>query len=195
MTSVEEFEANTLEAKKILESVSGQEVIGYRAPNAVVAGWMLDSLEKIGFKYDSSVSVNSLYNKSDASLKGVSSIPYYPVAGGLGPTEKRDFVEFPWSYYDMGIKFPTSGGPMLRFLGHHLIFKGLKQSLNRGPTIFYFHPIDISREKFPAIGKGRPFYWLVKGKIVEKKICHILKKMDTVDKVPLRDLLGNYYGI
>lgn len=195
LKSIEEFEATTVEAKKILEKVSGQKVIGYRAPNALVAGWMLDSLEKLGFKYDSSVNVNSLYNKSGSSLKGVSSVPYYPAPGSLEPTEERNFVEFPWAYYEMGIKIPTSGGPMLRFLGSHLIFKGLKQSLNRGHTIFYFHPIDISTEKFPPIGNGRPLYWILKGKIVEKRIRHILKRLEEVEKVPLRDLLGNNYGI
>ena len=195
LKSVEEFEATTLKAKKILERTSGQEVIGYRAPNAFVAGWMIDSLEKIGFKYDSSVTVNSLYNKSGSPLKGVSSAPYYPTPGSLEPTENRNFVEFPWAYYDMGIKIPTSGGPMLRFLGSHLIYKGLKQSLNRGHTIFYFHPIDISTEKFPDIGNGRPLYWILKGKIVEKRIRHILKNLENVEKIPLRDLLGNDYGI
>lgn len=84
---------------------------------------------------------------------------------------------------------------MLRFLGSHFIFKGLKQSLNRGHTIFYFHPIDISNEKFPSIGNGRPLYWVLKGKIVEKRIWHVLKKLDNVKKVPLRDLLGNHHGI
>ena len=46
LTSVKEFEKTTLKAKRILEKISGQEVVGYRAPNAVVTGWMLDSLEK-----------------------------------------------------------------------------------------------------------------------------------------------------
>lgn len=195
LMSVEEFETSTLEAKNILERISGQEVIGYRAPNAMVTGWMLDSLEKIGFKYDSSVSVNSLYNKSDSSLKGVSSVPYYPSKGCLVPAKSRNFIEFPWAYYNMGVKVPSSGGPMLRFLGSHFIFKGLKQSLNRGHTIFYFHPIDISNEKFPSIGNGRPLYWILKGKIVEKRIRHVLKNLDGVEKVPLRDLLGNHHGI
>jgi len=68
LMSVEEFEKNTLEAKRILEKASGQEVIGYRAPNALIGGWMLDSLEKLGFKYDSSVCVNSIYNKTDSTL-------------------------------------------------------------------------------------------------------------------------------
>lgn len=195
LISIEDFETSTIKAKKILEKVSGEEVIGYRAPNAVVSGRMLDSLEKIGFKYDSSVSKNSLYNKTDSSLKGVSSSPYHPVAGGLEPAASRNFVEFPWSYYNIGFKnigfkIPTTGGPMLRFLGARLILKGLKQSLNRGHTIFYFHPIDISNEKFPHVGKGRPLYWSLKGKIIEKRIRYILNNLEGVEIVPLKEMLG-----
>ena len=62
LMSVEEFEQRTLVAKKMLEKISGEKLVGYRAPNALVGGWMVDSLEKLGFKYDSSVSVNSFYN-------------------------------------------------------------------------------------------------------------------------------------
>ncbi|AKB79716.1 Polysaccharide deacetylase [Methanosarcina horonobensis HB-1 = JCM 15518] len=195
LTTAEEFEKTTLEAKRLLEKISGKEVIGYRAPNAVVTGWMLDSLEKLGFKYDSSVALNSLYNKSDSSLKGVSSVPYYPAAGSLEPSKSRGFVEFPWAYYDMGIKIPTYGGPTLRFLGSKLILQGLKQSLKRGHTIFYFHPIDISEEKFPAIGNKRPLYWIIKGKIVEERIRYLFKKLEGVKKVPLRDRVGDYCSV
>lgn len=193
LMSVEEFKERTLKAKKILENICGEKVTGYRAPAAYVGGWMLDVLEDIGFKYDSSVSVNSLYNKTDSSLKGVSSYPYYPKKNSLGVGGERDFIEFPWAYWDVfGFKIPTSGGPMLRFLGAKVILEGLKQSLKRGHTIFYFHPIDISYEKFPHIGKGRPFLWVVKGKIVEKKIRYILKILKDANcyKVCLKDAVG-----
>jgi peptidoglycan/xylan/chitin deacetylase (PgdA/CDA1 family) len=53
LMSVKEFEERTLKAKEMLERVCKGKIIGYRAPNALVGGWMLDSLEKIGFKYDS----------------------------------------------------------------------------------------------------------------------------------------------
>lgn len=195
LTTVEEFETNTLKAKKLLEKISGQKVIGYRAPNAAVTGWMLDSLEKLGFKYDSSVSLNSLYNKSDSCLKGVSSVPYYPAAGSLEPSRNRGFVEFPWAYYDVGVKIPTYGGPTLRFLGSNLVLKGLRQSLSRGHTIFYFHPIDISKEKFPSIGNRRPLYWIIKGKIIEERIRYLLKNLENVKKVPLRDQIGLYCNV
>lgn len=63
LISQAEFEFQVSEGKRKLEEVAGQEIIGFRAPNAYIAGWMLDSLEKVGYKYDSSVSFNSLYNK------------------------------------------------------------------------------------------------------------------------------------
>ena len=186
----EEFETRTLKAKRILEKISGEEVTGYRAPNALVGGWMLDSLEKIGFKYDSSVCVNSIYNKSDSSLKGVSSNPYYPNVNSLEPAENGNFVEFPWAYYKFGgFKVPTSGGPMLRFLGARMILKGLKQSLKRGHTVFYFHPIDVAYEKFPDVGNKRPLYWAIKGKMIEKRIRYILRELKGTDMVCLKDCL------
>ena len=191
LMSVAEFEERTLKAKEMLESVCKEKVIGYRAPNALVSGWMLDSLEKIGFKYDSSVCVNSLYNKTDSPLNGVSSYPYYPQKGGLESGEKRKLVEFPWAYWDIfGLKIPTSGGPMLRFLGAHVVLKGLKNSLKRGHTVFYFHPIDISGDRFPKVGKGRPLYWIVKGEAVEKRIRRILKNLNGVNNVSMRDVVG-----
>jgi peptidoglycan/xylan/chitin deacetylase (PgdA/CDA1 family) len=194
LISQKAFEKETREAKDILEKIAGVPVIGYRAPNAMIAGWMIDSLEKTGFVYDSSVSVNSLYNKTDSSLEGVSTCPYYPEPLQLTPGKTRGLVEFPWAYFDLrGLKIPTSGGPMMRFLSGGMMYKGLQQSLKRGHTVFYFHPIDVSYEDFPAIGKGRPLYWIIKGKIVEDRIRYILNKA-TRSSVPVpMDTLRNIY--
>lgn len=185
-----EFKERTLQAKLILEKASGQRVVGYRAPNALISGWMIETLQKIGFQYDSSVSVNSLYNKTDSSLDGVSSHPYYTKHSDLEPGTERAILEFPWSYYDIcGFKLPTSGGPMLRFLGANILLNGLEQSLKRGHTIFYFHPIDISHEKFPNIGKSRPLYWIIKGKIVENRIRYIFNQFSKSSiHTPIRTL-------
>jgi hypothetical protein len=113
----------------------------------------------------------------------------------IGEEKGKKIVEFPWAYWNVfgfnfKFKIPTSGGPMLRFLGAHVILKGLKQSLKRGHTVFYFHPIDISEEKFPKVGKGRPLYWIVKGKAVERKIRYILTNLKDVNKVFLKDAAG-----
>jgi peptidoglycan/xylan/chitin deacetylase (PgdA/CDA1 family) len=186
----ETFEKETKLAKNILEKIAGVPVIGYRAPNALIAGWMIDSLENLGFRYDSSVSVNSLYNKTDSSLGGVSSHPYYPEKFRLTPGERRAIVEFPWAYYTIGgFKVPTSGGPMLRFLSAGMMYKGLQQSLKRGHAVFYFHPVDVSYEDFPAVGKGRPLYWMIKGKIVENRIRYIFNQFSKSSiHTPIRTL-------
>jgi peptidoglycan-N-acetylglucosamine deacetylase len=120
-----EFEEQTRKAKIILENASGQEIIGYRAPNAFVAGWMLDSLEKIGFKYDSSVAVNSIYLKMPYHPRFVTTKPYYPERGGLDKGEDIRILEIPWPYWKVfGRKLPTAGGPFLRFFGAWYIARG-----------------------------------------------------------------------
>ena len=91
---------------------------GYRVPEPNVLGCWMDVgfIEKVGFKYDSSVCVNSLYNKTDSDLKGVCSYPYNPQQGLLEPGDNRSFIEFPWSYLDIcGFKIPPSGGPCCGF--------------------------------------------------------------------------------
>lgn len=178
LMSQDEFEERTLQAKNMLEKAGGREVIGYRAPNAYVAGWMLDSLEKLGFKYDSSVCVNSFYNKTDSQRKGVDTRPYYPRRGSLEPGNEKRILEIPLSYFKFGLKFPTGGGPMLRFFGARYIMLGLKQSLKRGDTLIYFHPIDISDERFPGgFSAQRPFYWAIKGGVVERRIRYVLQNI------------------
>jgi len=189
---LDEFRSRTLRSRDILERTCGKSIVGYRAPNALVSGWMLDALEDMGFKYDSSVNRNSLFNKTDSALEGVSSHPYYPRKNGLDSGGSRSFVEFPWPYLDIGIRLPTSGGPMLRFLGPQLILRGLKQSMRRGHTIFYFHPIDISNSSFPRVGKGRPFYWTIHGEKVEKSLRLILKELKSVKKMTLKDALVSF---
>jgi peptidoglycan/xylan/chitin deacetylase (PgdA/CDA1 family) len=179
LVTPEEFERRTREARSILEEASGRKVVGYRAPSAYVAGWMLDVLEKIGFRYDSSICANSLYNKTDSGLDGISTASYCPEPGRLTPANghgRMALVEYPWPRLEVaGVKLPAAGGPMLRFLGAGYIKAGLRQSLGRGGSLFYFHPIDISSEKFPGgFSVKRPFYWWIKGSVVEKRINGIL---------------------
>ena len=74
---------------------------------------------------------------------------------------------------------------MLRFLGARVIYRGLRQSLRRGHTGFYFHPIDISTDPFPNIGNNRPLYWIVKGEIVERRIRHLLNRLSDLKWITL----------
>ena len=182
LVDVEDFRENTLKAKITLERSSGQQVTGYRAPNALVGKWMLEELPGMGFVYDSSISVNSFYKRNDLELDGVSTKPYHVLPG---------LVEFPMAYWEiLGVKFPSSGGPVLRLLGEGVVRRGLEQSLRRGDTVLYFHPIDISQEKFHSIGNKRPFYWIIKGSVVERRIRNLIEYFHNknVELSPLRKL-------
>jgi peptidoglycan/xylan/chitin deacetylase (PgdA/CDA1 family) len=187
--TVPEFEEQTRTAKAILEKVSGTQVIGYRAPSAYLGGWMLDALERLDFLYDSSVSVNSLYNKTNSDLEGVGTTPYSPAPGTLIPGGRRQMVEFPFPYMRiLGLRIASAGGPVLRFLGSGVVLRGLRQSLARGPTLFYFHPLDIALEKFPDVGRGRPLYWAIKGERVERRIREVLQGLRDVPRSTLGDM-------
>lgn len=176
--SREEYHDKLSIAKSILEEASGQEITGFRAPNAYIGGWMIEMLKELGFKYDSSVARNSIYNKTDSKLDGVGTQPYSPATNSLQPTKKKDdFIELPWPYYKFsGFKLPAAGGPIIRLFGYNLVERGIKQSLTRDHTIFYFHPIDMARERFPEAGniKKRPAFRIGRGKKAEKRIEQIL---------------------
>ncbi|MCT7528525.1 polysaccharide deacetylase family protein [Aliarcobacter cryaerophilus] len=176
--SKETFIERTKKAKDILEKLSGQEIIGYRAPNAYISGTIVDYLEELGFKYDSSVSVNSMYNKTSSNLIGVDTKCYYPKKSSLDVgEEKREILEFPWSYYTfLGKKIQSAGGPFLRLFGQTLIMKGIDESLKKGDTVFYFHPIDICNEDIPTDNKKLKLMWYFKGDFVKNRIEQVLSK-------------------
>lgn len=172
MFTVSEFEDRTGRAREILQNTSGQPVQGYRAPGAFFGQWMFDILIKLGFSYDSSVSPNTFFNKTDMDTRALSSAPYV-VHGAHGR-----LVEMPWPYYQTAsIRFPTGGGPFLRFFPAGYLISGLRQSLKRGHTLFYFHPLDIQRERLPFMvsrNRRRPFYFMTSGKRTERKLRKIL---------------------
>ena len=177
LLSKRDFEQRMAKAKTKLEKATGREVIGFRAPNAFIAGWMLDSLEEIGFRYDSSVAVNSLYTKMPSRPQNVGTTPYYAERGSLERGGTRRILEIPWPYWQvLGLRLPTAGGPFLRFWGAWYVTRGLKQSLRVGHSVFYFHPLDICTEDFPGgFSVKRPFYWSVKGKVVKKRVERVLE--------------------
>ncbi|MDS0475700.1 polysaccharide deacetylase family protein [Natrinema sp. 1APR25-10V2] len=178
----DEYRKQIKTAKRKLEDATGQEVVGFRAPNAYVSGWVLDVLEELGFEYDSSVARSSLYNKTDQKLDQVGTTPYIPSQGSLDPAPDydRDIVELPWPYYKFLLgEIPTAGGPLIRLFGRRVVQAGVEQSLERGDSVFYFHPIDIARASFPKVGnmKRRPMYWAFKGKTAERRVRKLLNSM------------------
>jgi polysaccharide deacetylase family protein (PEP-CTERM system associated) len=137
--SPEEFRDDVSRSKKILESISGCRVKGYRAPFFSVTKkslWALRVLEELGFEYDSSVfpTSNFLYGIPDAPR-------FIYKAGGI--------AEFPLSVARAGrFNFPACGGFYLRALPYWLSRYGIRSFNRQGePAVVYLHPWEIDADK------------------------------------------------
>lgn len=175
-----EWEEELRQANKILEETFGKEVVGYRAPNAYFARWMIPVLQRNGFLYDSSLNYNSFFSKSDFDLKRMPRRPFHLNERLIGDVHEAEIIEIPWSNYNFaGITLPGGGAFFFRLLGAGYFKKVLKQSLQYGDTLFYIHALDLSDEKFPLKNfKKRPFYWINKGKHTLTNLEKILNAFD-----------------
>lgn len=178
--SKEQWSDDVRKSKALLEQVFDRKVIGYRAPGAYFANWMIPELINLGFEYDSSVAYNSFYNKTNVELSDIPSHPYKISAENLGPCNSSQLVELPWSQFHFAKKiWPAGGAFFYRVLGNFYFKWAINQNLNRGDTMFYFHPLDLTREAFPlSSGRKRPLYWVNKGKKTSQRLNKLLKSFD-----------------
>ena len=104
--SPEEFGAELRDSRAILEDLSGEPVIGFRAPTFSITrrtGWALDVLAEAGYRYDSSIF------PVHHDRYGVPGAPRWPhVAAGPGGGR---IVELPpLTLRILGMNLPTGGG-------------------------------------------------------------------------------------
>jgi len=138
--SPEEFREETTRAKRCLEDLIGQAVLGYRAASFSVTRaslWALDVLIDLGFSYDSSIFP---IRHDRYGLPGAT-----PEPNRLSAPSGRTLVEFPMSAARfLGVQVPVSGGGYFRILPYWLTRTGLKQIERSGrPFTFYLHPWEV----------------------------------------------------
>lgn len=137
-----EFRQDILRTKGLLEDVSGQEVIGYRAASYSIGAnnlWALDLLQETGHRYSSSIYPirHDLYGMPDA--------PRFAFSPG-----NDDFLEFPVTTVRLGNRnLPCGGGGWFRLIP----YAGMRWAMRRvnqvdqEVAIFYFHPWEIDPEQ------------------------------------------------
>jgi len=146
--SEEELRRDLESSKKLLEDLTGKEVIGYRAPSFSVNDKVLATLSEIGYRYDSSFNPFSLHDRYGTITQSVISRPFLHQSG---------IVEFPMPVLELGhINLPISGGGYFRIYPFWT-FKKLLQLYFRKNTlfVFYMHPWEIDSEQ-PVV-KNIPF--------------------------------------
>lgn len=135
----EAFREQVRRTKGILEALSGQPCLGYRAPSySIVAGreWALDVLVEEGYRYDS-------------SLFPVKRRGYGYSTGGRDPywlarRAGRLLEVPPATLRRAGLNLPAAGGAYFRLLPPVLVRAALREAERRGqPGTFYLHPWEI----------------------------------------------------
>ncbi len=133
-------------ARALMQDLSGQETLGYRAPwfslNRGTA-WAEEVLQECGFSYDSSIFPcwNGIYGDSSAP-RGV-----YRKPSGL--------FEIPPAVTRLGpIRIPVAGGFYWRMFPRFLLRWGVERLAREGyPAVLYLHPWELDTEQ-PRVRRG-----------------------------------------
>ena len=128
---------------KLLEDISGEKVIGFRAPNFSIREylfeWYCEALAENGLKYDSSLFPMKVIKygiEKEYSLKIFN---------------KYHINEHYLSYIKVGKhKLPFFGGGYFRFAPYALT-KKLSKNLDSERAVFYMHPYEVDPNELAAI--------------------------------------------
>ena len=131
------FTEDIKRARRLLEDIGGQAVLGYRAPSFSIAIgnlWAFDCLWATGHRYSSSIYpiAHDHYGMPDSPRFA------HPVVNGL--------LEIPLTTLRMrGRNWPCSGGGYFRLLPYALSRWMIRRvnAVDRKPAIFYCHPWEI----------------------------------------------------
>lgn len=175
--SREEFKDDITKAKKILENITGSEVIGYRAPGFSITedtSWAMEELASAGFAYDSSVFPTT---RGHGGLRSSRMEPH------VIQTRAGQIIEMPISVKPFfGKRICFFGGGYLRLFPYSII-KSMTRKVNHSgrPVIYYIHPreIDPAHPRLP-MGAVRRFKSYVNLKTTRKKFNSLLRDFELV---------------
>jgi polysaccharide deacetylase family protein (PEP-CTERM system associated) len=139
------FREDVQRSKEALEDVTGEAVVGYRAPTFSIVrhtAWALDVLAELGMVYDSSIYPvrHDLYG-----------MPGAPRAPFLARTAGGSILEIPPATLRvLGMNMPTGGGGYFRLLPLGVLERTLRQAARTcSPAVamLYFHPWEFDPDQ------------------------------------------------
>lgn len=168
-TTQDDFEKDLIRSITVLEKVSGQKILGFRAPYFSVEprnSWVFNVLKKY-LKYDSSVF------PVKTPLYGIPKAPrftYHPSSTDIArDDDNEEFIEIPpLTYRFFSTNLPIAGGFHFRFFPYWIIKKGIKVfEKNHKTVMLYMHPKDLDRN-MPKIPEYGWHYYYGKRNVVKK---------------------------
>lgn len=164
-------------SKKLLEDISGEKILGYRAPNFSITSknqWAYDALIRAGYTYDSST--YPVWHPRYANL-GASTEPVFI------EREEGKILEFPLVTFKpfsilKALNAPVAGGAYWRLFPLWYSLWGLKkrQNLKNSCNVCYFHPWEIDPDQpfFEKLDRTTQIRHYAGTKKFEKKLDSIL---------------------
>ncbi len=146
----EQFRADVVRTKALLEDTAGTAVVGYRAASySIGAGnlWALDVLAATGHRYSSSI------YPIRHDLYGMPTAPRFP----FSPFSGSAFVEIPVTTFVLGgANLPCGGGGYFRLFPYVLSRWAMRRvnQEDRQSCVFYFHPWEIDARQPRPTGVG-----------------------------------------
>jgi polysaccharide deacetylase family protein (PEP-CTERM system associated) len=139
------FAEDVARSKKTLEDVTGEAVVGYRAPTFSImreTAWAIDVLAEVGMAYDSSI------YPVHHDRYGVPAAPRTPF---LAQGERRTLLELPPATLRLlRMNFPMGGGGYFRLFPQWVTEWALRQTERQcrpAVAMLYFHPWEFDGEQ------------------------------------------------
>jgi polysaccharide deacetylase family protein (PEP-CTERM system associated) len=139
------FREDVRRSKETIEGITGQAVVGYRAPTFSLmreTAWAIDVLAELGMAYDSSV--YPVYHDRYG-------VPGAPRAPFVAQGSRVSLLEIPPATLRLlGMNIPTGGGGYFRLLPTYLVRKTLEQAgrcCQPPVAMLYFHPWEFDPEQ------------------------------------------------
>jgi polysaccharide deacetylase family protein (PEP-CTERM system associated) len=179
------FRNDVVRAKSVLEDITGEQIIGYRAPTFSITKetfWALDILADEGFRYDSSIF--PIHHDRYGYPSWQREITQVTLHNG------NSIIEVPPATIRIfGFNLPAAGGGYLRIAPFWFSSWAIRRINNEEKTaIIYLHPweLDPDQPRFacPPLQKFRNYANL---KTTEDKLCRLLR-MGSLTRI--RDILG-----
>ena len=166
--AAEEFAADLGKSLDILEGITQEKILGYRAPSWSVFSyleWFYKTLERNGLVYDSSLFPAKTFLFGDKQA-------------GRFPHRINGITEFPASTLSfLGRRIPFANGFFFRFFPSFFIKMGINILNKRGqPAMICLHPreIDAASPRL-ALPRRERFIHYVNLKTAEKKLDALLR--------------------
>lgn len=155
--AAEGFRHEVRRSRELLAELSGQPVLGFRAPNfSIVPGaeWALDVLIEEGYRYDSSVFP---VRRLGYGYPSAPTAPYW-IRRAAG-----DLLELPPATLELArLRLPAAGGAYLRQLPYWLVRNAFRHADEEGESaVFYVHPWELDPDQprlpVPLLAKMRHY--------------------------------------